>query len=607
MQYLFDGDLTGSPSALTPNGSFTTTVNYEEDYNAVASQAVTMTGVEGDYFESAYQGVSGNGARTVMAWVKSLEDGTPARTIVSWGADGTAGTDLNLFELTLKGGGIRVQASTSGSVNSDYIKTNNDVVDRGNDTWYHVAVTYPAAGTIADIKMYVNAVEQVVNNSNNGTGVLNTSMSNVRIGQTVGGAGTSAFNGALDDVRIYDSVLTAGQILVAAGLSSAPPVADFSVSNTSPSVGEIITFTDASTESPSSWAWDFSDATAVGDKTAQNPQVAFQTPGTYTVTLTATNAGGSDDEIKTNYITVTGGSGSGDLQLRYNFNSNTNDASSYGRNLIATGSFVPSYEADTGANPSSALTTSGVYEDHLIAGYGGISGNNARTVAAWVKSSDATGREAIINWGVDASGKTFGVMLHANRLRVEAGASNIRSAELNLTDGTWHHIAVTYDSNDGLNLEHCKMYVNGTLVATDVSFSPTTPIDTDAVINFLTIGSAFYGGHKFDGAIDDLRVYSRAISAAEVTTIMGGGTLGTKDVAFGPNELSAFPNAVSDILNIKTSISDTLSISVYNLLGKQVKREISIKQIDMSDLAPGLYVVRVRAGLKVANLKIVKK
>ncbi|MCB9363913.1 MAG: PKD domain-containing protein [Flavobacteriales bacterium] len=79
------------------------------------------------------------------------------------------------------------------------------------------------------------------------------------------------------------------------------PVADFSVSSTSVCEGVSVSFTDLSTNTPTSWSWDFGDGST---STAQNPSHTYATAGTYTVTLTATNAGGSDDEVKTNYITV---------------------------------------------------------------------------------------------------------------------------------------------------------------------------------------------------------------------------------------------------------------------------------------------------------------
>ena len=88
--------------------------------------------------------------------------------------------------------------------------------------------------------------------------------------------------------------------------SIAPPVANFSANTTSPIVGQTVTFTDLSANTPTSWNWSFSPATVtyVGgtSSTSKNPQVQFNAGGYYTVTLTATNAGGSDGESKTNYI-----------------------------------------------------------------------------------------------------------------------------------------------------------------------------------------------------------------------------------------------------------------------------------------------------------------
>jgi len=86
------------------------------------------------------------------------------------------------------------------------------------------------------------------------------------------------------------------------------PVANFSASTTTPFIGQTVTFTDLSTNSPTSWSWSFNPATVTytggTSSTSQNPQVQFTAGGLYTVTLTATNGGGSDQEVKTNYISV---------------------------------------------------------------------------------------------------------------------------------------------------------------------------------------------------------------------------------------------------------------------------------------------------------------
>jgi len=81
------------------------------------------------------------------------------------------------------------------------------------------------------------------------------------------------------------------------------PVADFSASALTIDEGEAITFNDASSNNPTSWSWTFEGGTPA-TSTAQHPKVTFATPGSYSVSLTARNSGGSDTETKTGFITV---------------------------------------------------------------------------------------------------------------------------------------------------------------------------------------------------------------------------------------------------------------------------------------------------------------
>jgi hypothetical protein len=81
------------------------------------------------------------------------------------------------------------------------------------------------------------------------------------------------------------------------------PVANFSASVTSGVAPLTVNFTDTSTNSPTSWAWDI-DNSGSTDYTTQNPSHTFSSAGTYSVKLTASNSGGSDVEIKTGYIVV---------------------------------------------------------------------------------------------------------------------------------------------------------------------------------------------------------------------------------------------------------------------------------------------------------------
>lgn len=99
---------------------------------------------------------------------------------------------------------------------------------------------------------------------------------------------------------------------ITAGSAVIPPVADFSADDITPDVGQTVTFTDQSANIPTSWSWSiegtpgtdyqFMDSTST---TSQNPKVQFLKAGTYDVSLTATNDGGSDTKSETDYITVT--------------------------------------------------------------------------------------------------------------------------------------------------------------------------------------------------------------------------------------------------------------------------------------------------------------
>lgn len=86
-------------------------------------------------------------------------------------------------------------------------------------------------------------------------------------------------------------------------LGTVPPVAAFTGTPTTILPGQSVQFNDQSTNAPTSWSWSFPGGTPT-TSSLQNPSIVYNTPGTYDVTLTATNAYGSDAITKTAYITV---------------------------------------------------------------------------------------------------------------------------------------------------------------------------------------------------------------------------------------------------------------------------------------------------------------
>ncbi len=113
-----------------------------------------------------------------------------------------------------------------------------------------------------------------------------------------------------EEAGVYDVTLTVGNtcgedistienyIMVAPCLA---PMAEFDVSTSTGTAPLSVTFSDQSTDNPTSWLWDFGDGNTSG---AQNPTHVYAASGVFTVTLTATNSCGSDNETKVDLVTV---------------------------------------------------------------------------------------------------------------------------------------------------------------------------------------------------------------------------------------------------------------------------------------------------------------
>lgn len=104
---------------------------------------------------------------------------------------------------------------------------------------------------------------------------------------------------------VHQSMMT-GMVVVQAQ-TGPPPTAGFGFSPTGPITGTTVHFTDTSTGSPTSWAWNFGDPAsgAANTSTSRNPTHVFSSAGTYTVMLSTTNAAGTASMSQT--VTVSAG------------------------------------------------------------------------------------------------------------------------------------------------------------------------------------------------------------------------------------------------------------------------------------------------------------
>ena len=80
--------------------------------------------------------------------------------------------------------------------------------------------------------------------------------------------------------------------------------------------------------------------------------------------------------------------------------------------------------------------------------------------------------------------------------------------------GAWVHFVLTYDASAGA----CRIYANSVLAADTTN--PNNPANVNAANsqNF-SIGARYDGASGFSGELDDVRIYNRVLSAAEITRL----------------------------------------------------------------------------------------
>jgi len=168
----------------------------------------------GEDSNNAFKGVLGSQSRTVAAWIKVDTDGAGA--IVHWG-ELTSGGRWTLMVNYHVGAGVT--GALRMSVYYGRIVGTTDLCD---NEWHHVAAVLENDGSpvLEEIKLYVDGAEETISYIDDEDLVINT-VEDADQGMLIGGSAdpegdpntiSLPFGGLIDDVRIYDRALIAGQI-----------------------------------------------------------------------------------------------------------------------------------------------------------------------------------------------------------------------------------------------------------------------------------------------------------------------------------------------------------------------------------------------------------
>jgi len=186
------------------------------------------------------------------------------------------------------------------------------------------------------------------------------------------------------------------------------------------------------------------------------------------------------------------------------------DASKHGRDGTLQGDL--SFENDSVAGRvGKALQLDGKAGFIEITGYKGVTGTQPRTVALWMKSKATRGD--LLAWGEDDFGKMFFFRHIRGRVGVTPSGGYLYIND-QINDDRWHHVAAVVVEGDPPNLhDHVNLYLDGELAKIhDIGLLDLWPVDTGSQID-VTIGRGF------DGALDEVRIYDRALSDEEVRAL----------------------------------------------------------------------------------------
>jgi PKD repeat protein len=307
--------------------------------------------------------------------------------------------------------------------------------------------------------------------------------------------------------------------------------ASFTATPTAGTTPLMVNFTDTSAGMITGWAWDL-DGNGTIDSTAQNPSFTYTAGGTYDVSLTVSNAFGSDTFTATNLIQVlapTENTESAEI-LSYQFNevrggvvantASTTSAPAFGTVLDGDGwQTDPGRAAFSGNEPGAGALGFDTSRANGVDTGWPLNLTSSYTFMWWQRQQGTSGNPYVFATptGIGNLRIWLDTVSGAWSLR-DWGGANFNANNTAITDGSqlgvWNHCAVVVDVTSGT----ATWYVNGAVDATTTFAGPIALSDTDFYVGSLSNSTTSILNDEFD--LDDFRLYARALSQMEVQTAM---------------------------------------------------------------------------------------
>ena len=480
------------------------------------SQGFIFDGVDDHAYVAgdATTDIASGGSFTVEFWVNPAESRYDPR-LVRW-VGSSEGVRIRQF-----GNSLYANVRESSGVDHELIV--NSALPTGQ--WTHVALTYNHDLGLA--RIYINGSART-----GGTWTPFIAQTN---GNFYVGSGGGSFKGALDELTLYRRALSAQEInaIFAAGATGKAPVdgnaapsvhagSDHAIDSTAQPItlGGSVLDDGLPDEASLQSTWSKVDGpgeVTFADEHAPLTTARFSQPGLYLLKLSAddTLLASSDlVEVRVGVPTAVGNLDG--MALWWPSNGTPEEVLTGHDSELVNGLGFGS------GCVSQGFIFDGVDDHAYVAGDAttDIASGGSFTVEFWVNPAESRYDPRLVRWVGSSEGvriRQFGNSLYAN-VRESSGVDHELIVNSALPTGQWTHVALTYNHDLGL----ARIYINGSAR----TGGTWTPFIAQTNGNFY-VGS---GGGSFKGALDELTLYRRALSAQEINAIFAAGATGKAPV-----------------------------------------------------------------------------
>lgn len=400
-------------------------------------------------------------------------------------------------------------------------------------TWMHCVATYNRTTGVSSL--YIDGILQASRNI--GSFILPTT-GTFWIGAA---SGLSTFKGGLDEVTLYDRPLTPAEVgmLFESGSQGKPPAVGnaapvvFAHSNVvAATVNEPVelkaTISDDGLPHSMPVAWRWSILSGPGGVGIANPEgslpdapvtsVTFSNPGLYLFRIEADDGYKLSAEIVEVRVAQAYPAGL-PTDARAWWKANGNSVETY-TGIVAMRRNLPTF-ADGRIGQAFTLPGSGSWTTMAPEFAVGAAPESAgATVELWLNMADHERDRAILSW---AGGPYMRTSYYSQRLYVAwgkpSGGDAFETGNL-LQAGQWAHCAATYDRSSGLT----RLYINGVERVSKNIGSFLLPTMGEFAIGSMS------GQYSFKGQLDEVTLYDRALTTAEIAAIYQAGPTGKPDI-----------------------------------------------------------------------------